>query len=110
MDTAPKRLTALEMMEAARRFVDLLRDVEYVDTIILENEEREAPELWTVLSSPAFEEGYRDPVYEAQGQVIDELSEPVFDFRVVNVNDHGGRLEHVLPAHGRVLYQRHAGG
>jgi hypothetical protein len=108
VETAPRRPTAFEAIDAARHFADLLREVEYVERIILEDADWEGLRLWTVLASPAFEDRYGEPVYEAQGQVIDELGEPVFDFRVINVNELKGRLEDVLPANGRVLYERHA--
>lgn len=103
---APKRLTAFEAMDAARRFVDLLRHAEYVESILLEEGEWEGPRLWTVLSSPAFEDHYSEPIYEAQGHIVDDLSEPVFEFRVINVNELKGRLEDILPVNARVLYQR----
>lgn len=87
MDKAsPKKLTTYEMMDAARRFVRHLQALQYLEEIVLEEVGQEGLRLWIVLSSPAFEDQYADPVYGSQGQLIGELSEPVFDFRVINVN------------------------
>lgn len=93
-------------MEAARRFADLLRDVEYVEKVILEEAGWEGLRLWAVLSSPPFEDQYREPVYKAQSAVIHMLDAPAFDFRVVNINELEGRIEDVLPASAEMLYER----
>jgi hypothetical protein len=93
-------------MEAARRFADLLRNVEYVEKVILEEAGMEGLRLWAVISSPPFEERYRDPVYEAQSAVIDMLNAPVFDFRIVNLNELNGQVEDSLPKASEILYER----
>ncbi len=106
MEIARKNPSMYQAMEAARRFADLLRGVDYVEKVVLEEAGWEGLRLWTVLSAPPFEEQYREAVYEAQSAVIDGLDAPVFDFRVVNVNELHGRVEDVLPAGAEVLYER----
>jgi hypothetical protein len=93
-------------MEAARRFADLLRNVEYVEKIILEEAGWGGLCLWAVLSSPPFEDQYREPVYKAQSAVMAMLDASVFDFRVVNINELEGRIEDILPTSAEMLYER----
>src|SRR5438445_13888909 len=102
VETVPRKLTTYETIDAARRFAGLLRELEYVEKVILEEGGWEGLRLWVVLSSPAFEDRYADPVYEAQGRIIDDLSDPVFDFRVINQNELKGRLDEILPANANI--------
>lgn len=106
MKTVSKKLTTYETIDAARQFANRLLSLQYVEEVVLEEVGQEVFRLWVVLSSPAFEDQYADPVYEAQEQLIGELSEPVFDFRVINVNEIKGRLEETLPQDADVLYVR----
>lgn len=103
---ATERLTSFDASTAARRYADLLSRIPHVDMVVLEEIPWDGRRLWAVLDAPPFEPEYRTPVYEAQGEIIDQLDEAVFDFRVVNVRELNEPLGSVVPKDGYVLYQR----
>jgi hypothetical protein len=57
-----------------------------------------------LVKTAPFDDEARASVYEAQLDVIQDVDQPVVDFRVINLIELSGRrLEDVLPSNGLVL-------
>jgi hypothetical protein len=64
--------------------------------------------VWTVISAPPFEDDVRDPLYDAQINVLRKLDKPIIDFRVVNLEEFPkGAIDRIIPPYSETIWKRH---
>jgi hypothetical protein len=88
------------------QFVQAVKDYSYVQWVFYEGDAPVHTRIWTVISAPEFDAGYRRPIYSAQVEALKKADEPVVDFRLINLRELEGDLEEVLPARRTELYSR----
>ncbi|MDP3973971.1 MAG: hypothetical protein Q8P92_04010 [Candidatus Daviesbacteria bacterium] len=101
-----------QIPEAVRSaFISRVKDLPQVqavyDTKSLEGEGRR---LLTVISAPPFDMMYRNPVYQAEMEVLQSIETSAdvdFDFRLINIQElqEGVELSHIVPQTD-VIYAR----
>lgn len=82
--------------------IDIVREVLLVET-------DEITTVWTIIDAPPFEDSVREPVYQAQLQILRELEgDTVLDFYVLNVSElpKKEKLERIVPPDARLLWRR----
>lgn len=87
-------------------YVNKLKEIDVVQEIRSYQDE-DCITIMALVTTAPFDDLARAPVYEAQLDVIQEVDQPVVDFRVINLMELSGRsVADVLPSEGRVLWKR----
>ena len=63
---------------------------------------------WTITDGPPFEFESNKPIYEAAIDAMSLQEEPVFDFRVININEleEGGSIDDIVPRGAKTIWKR----
>ena len=93
------------LWEAAHAYAAAVQEIPYVHKVLLE-ESRNPAYIWTIISTPPFDDTYRTPVYEAEMAILQDAHFPLVGFRLLNVREVDDDLRMHLPASQRVLFER----
>lgn len=93
-----------------RFFAERLRDVEIVKELRFTYELHGATG-WVIMKGPRLDFLSEKPVHEAIGDVLTFQKAPLFDFRIVNLNElpEGNSLESYIPSQAETLWKREDG-
>ncbi len=95
-----------ERSDLVGHFIDLVRELPQTRQILLEETE-EGSRVWTIIETEPFDRSQREPIYQAQGEVL--RSHPPADvyFRLVNISEFGtDRIAGALPHGAQTLWVR----
>lgn len=90
----------------AEQFVQAVKSLDYVQMVVADASARDYTRIWTVISAEPFEMTYREPIYEAELEVVKQTDEPVVDFRLINIRETDQKVEDILPTEREVLFTR----
>ena len=86
-------------VDDVRRF-DVVREVRV-------HEGEDSIAIWTLISAPPFEDELREPIYDAQINVLLEATKANIDFRVVNLEEYPVEaLDGVIPTESKLIWNR----
>ena len=93
-----------------RFFADRLRDVEIVNEVRFTYEVHGVT-AWVITKGPRMDFPSEEPVHEAIGDVLGFQKVPLFDFRIVNLNElpEGNPMDYYIPAQAETLWKREDG-
>ena len=92
--------------KCAERFVELVRDVPEVRTVLWDTLGY-TPRVWTVLDQAPGNYELRQRVYDAETEALDRVPDALVGFRLLNLAEFdGARPETLLPCDAEVLWQR----
>lgn len=76
--------------QVQNQYIDLVKEIpEVVEVRLVDDNGGQV--LLTVISGTPFERTPRDKVYDAQIEVMENMKEPLLEFRLVNVREFAGR-------------------
>jgi hypothetical protein len=101
-----ERLQRMQFQRVMQKFVESIRDFPFVQSVFYEGDAPIHTRIWTVISAPEFDAGYRRPIYSAQIDALEQSDEPVVDIRLINLRELEGSLDEVLPARRTELFSR----
>lgn len=109
--TQPAKLesTVSTIKDACRLFVSIVSKIDAVREVRLVQVPKEGPIILTLISAPAFERGYREPIYEAQLKVLRASEVPLVDFRMLNLTELSEEDKVVIPAKSELLWKSEHG-
>jgi hypothetical protein len=94
-----------DMSALQKRFSDLVGALPQARRVLLETTD-EGVCLWTVIEARPFDRAQREPVYEAQREVLRSYPFDV-EFRLINLAEYGPtRTSDVLPGDAQVVWAR----
>ena len=97
---------SIEITRLIDKFVAKVRRVKEVKKVLLV-EGGGFPGLWTVLDAKPFDLDVNRPVYDAEGDFLRALDQPLLDFRVINLSEiDEDQHPYVIPQDATVLYER----
>lgn len=90
------------------RYVQQVADLKLVQKIMAVESE-DVTTLWTIIQAPPFDDSLREPIYEAQLEILRELrGNMALDFYVLNVSEFHDpdQLPNFLPSNAKLLWRR----
>lgn len=93
-----------------RFFAERLREVEIVEEVRFTYEVHGVTG-WVITKGPRMEFPSERPVHEAIGDVLGFQKVPLFDFRIVNLNElpEGNSMDYYIPKQAETLWKREDG-
>ena len=97
--------TLASLAKFCQGYVGLVSQVPEVSKVLLVHD-GDIPCLITLIEDAPFSREARYRVYEAQGQMMENVQELLVDFRVINVSELDVSLSMVIPPTSMVLFER----
>ena len=97
-----------ELGQLCEDYVERVSTLRIVRKVLLVETE-DIPTIWTIIDSTPFEDSVREPIYQAQLQVLRALEgTTLLDFYVLNVSElpEDEELDNVVPANAKLLWER----
>lgn len=98
-------LASVGLPELCRIYVALMRQIQEVRLVLL-RAEGESAYILTLIDAPPLERLTRDRVYLAQQTVLETISSPPVEFRLINGRELQEDVSHIIPSDATVLYER----
>jgi hypothetical protein len=91
-----------------KSYIEKISSMDIVNKIMLVEDEDETT-CWTIIDAPPFEDSLREPIYEAQLEILRSVDDDIpLDFHVLNISEvpTPEKLEEIIPSDAQIIWQR----
>lgn len=103
-------ITELELdtiFKLCNAYIEKISSMDIVDKVILVDDE-DVTTCWTIIDALPFDDSLREPIYEAQLEILRSMDDDVpLDFHVLNIAElpDPEKLEQIIPSDAQTIWQ-----